>query len=120
MTDRIPGEGRKCTYCKRIMHAWTETHPTRDHVLPKSRGGQVTVLTCYQCNQMKSNALPEDWERFMRENPEWWNRPGVERRLVLPKQPPHECPVMKAVCDAIVESKYPHVMRTSRPDLGAS
>lgn len=38
---------------------------TRDHVYPKSKGGQFTTPACYPCNEIKSNKLPIEWAIFM-------------------------------------------------------
>jgi 5-methylcytosine-specific restriction endonuclease McrA len=50
-------DGAACSYCKRIMRVGSSTHPTLDHVIPKSRGGtseQVTVVCC-ECNSKKGD-----------------------------------------------------------------
>lgn len=46
--------------------------PTRDHVLPRSRGGRVTVPACWTCNNIKGDMTPQQWEAFMQANPQWW------------------------------------------------
>lgn len=75
---RVRGDGEYCTYCEREMVAYSATHPTRDHVFPKSKGGVKTVWCCTKCNQAKGDMLPEEWERFMRKFPDWWRVPGRE------------------------------------------
>jgi hypothetical protein len=65
-----------------ILH--TETHPTRDHTIPASKGGTVLVHCCYQCNQIKADMMPEQWTVFMAENPEWW----LKRPVTPPKRLP--------------------------------
>lgn len=59
----VRGSGEYCTYCKRELVPYTATHPTRDHVMPKSRGGKNTVWCCAQCNHLKGDMLPQEWER---------------------------------------------------------
>jgi 5-methylcytosine-specific restriction endonuclease McrA len=49
---------------------------TVDHKTPLSRGrtwrwGNI-VLACARCNHTKGNMRPAEWERFMRQNPTWW------------------------------------------------
>lgn len=68
-----------CIYCRRDMERETATHPTRDHVVPKSKGGIDTVWACYQCNNIKGCMMPDEWELFMADNPRWW-----ETRPVTP------------------------------------
>lgn len=50
-----------CAYCGQKFAA---SHLTRDHVIPKSRGGRHTweniVACCLDCNQIKSNRTPEE------------------------------------------------------------
>ena len=63
----------KCFYCGVGMSKY---HPpqgqahhahevTKDHVLPKSRGGthqaKRIVLACYKCNLVKANRTPGEW-----------------------------------------------------------
>ena len=55
-----PVKGQKCVYCgtkaKKI---------TRDHVIPKSKGGESTpenmVWACLVCNFAKADRTPEEW-----------------------------------------------------------
>lgn len=39
-----------CVYCGELA-------TTRDHVIPKSRGGRVTVPACMQCNNLKADKV---------------------------------------------------------------
>lgn len=48
----------QCSYCgiffpNRLI--------TRDHVYPKSKGGQFTSPACYPCNEAKADTLPIEW-----------------------------------------------------------
>lgn len=103
------GHGLPCTYCQREMIAWTDMHPTRDHVVPVSRGGTETVLCCYQCNQIKSDSMPDEWAKFMRDNPAWWT---TGRRVSGPQQATKPrgwvgvCPAMLACSNALFYERY--------------
>jgi len=50
----------RCQYCGESCR----DHPTIDHILPKSRGGQTTwtnsVTSCRGCNQRKGNKTPSE------------------------------------------------------------
>lgn len=74
----------KCFYCKRDMHTRPPSidgrvdslKKTRDHYMPLSRGGTNSPdnirFACYFCNSLKGDMAPQEWERFMRDNPLWW------------------------------------------------
>jgi hypothetical protein len=47
-------------------------NPTNDHVHPESKGGREIVVACIQCNMIKADMLPDQWEAFMVATPEWW------------------------------------------------
>ena len=54
-----------CQYCGRhTVDLKPGEYPTRDHVLPQSRGGQDiwtnVVLACSSCNHRKDNKTPEE------------------------------------------------------------
>lgn len=52
-------DGRiQCSYCGEFL---ISRFITRDHVYPKSRGGEVTTPACYECNERKANKLPIVW-----------------------------------------------------------
>lgn len=76
------GKGETCAYCKRRLEtakARCRLAATKDHVLPQSRGGTGylarTVWCCRQCNTLKASMMPEEWSKFMAQNPFWWTRP---------------------------------------------
>jgi len=54
-------DGYKCQYCG---HKLTKETFTKDHVLPRSKGGLTTsgnlVCSCYDCNQTKGDRTPEE------------------------------------------------------------
>ena len=45
---------------------------TRDHVYPKSLGGERTVPACVACNNLKGDMRPYQWREFRQANPKWW------------------------------------------------
>lgn len=51
----LPGD--KCFYCNRPFREGLA--PTRDHIIPKSKGGTDSLKNrkpcCFECNQLKSN-----------------------------------------------------------------
>ena len=75
---------RNCAYCQRPMLPGTATAPTRDHMIPLSRGGLNVraniVMACFKCNSVKGNMLPDEWAAFNAENPNWWAIPGGEAK----------------------------------------
>lgn len=84
------GKGFHCAYCTRRLEAKTsptKLAATKDHVLPKSRGGRgvmaSTVWCCRQCNTLKGNMMPEEWSAFMRTNPRWWTYPQYQYGIKL-------------------------------------
>ncbi len=73
-----------CIYCKRPMlptGTRAQLEATRDHIVPRSKarpkdriyGG--IVWCCRQCNEIKSDMMPEDWIAFMASIPRWWEHP---------------------------------------------
>jgi 5-methylcytosine-specific restriction endonuclease McrA len=54
-------DGNLCLYCGDEFH---DSHLTRDHVIPLSRGGRDcwsnVVAACKHCNARKGNRLPEE------------------------------------------------------------
>ena len=110
----IPGADQPCAYCERKMLPWTVTHPTKDHTVPKSRGGLETVWACYQCNQLKADMMPAEWERVMRENPGWWAIPGLGARIRPPRKDNGVCPVIAMVADVLWVERYPYLKRWRR------
>lgn len=54
---------RYCRYCRREFSHYVEK--TKDHVIPKSRGGydkkENRVYCCNDCNQWKSDKMPDVW-----------------------------------------------------------
>lgn len=69
--------GRPCHWCKRPMTSRRLSYgtgirsdaATRDHVIPKSKGGKTKVWACFRCNNLKGNMLPDEWDAWMRANP---------------------------------------------------
>jgi hypothetical protein len=86
-------DGRLCPYCQRAMSVEAEAfwlNPTRDHhPIPKSKGGQVTIIVCRLCNNVKGDRTADEWEEFMKENPSWWTIDAADarRRMRRKKRP---------------------------------
>lgn len=61
-----------CAWCQRpfISSHWRSR--TRDHVMPKSRGGRSTVWACRACNELKGDMSLMAWAAVMTKVPEWW------------------------------------------------
>lgn len=54
--------GKKCPYCGYIMHTPSDfLYPTRDHVVPKSKGGSAILVVCYACNNAKGDMMPDEF-----------------------------------------------------------
>lgn len=71
----LPDQGEPCPYCRRPMRFnLFGAEPTRDHVIPKSKGGDEMIWACWTCNNMKGDMLPGEWAAFMAANPEWWTQ----------------------------------------------
>jgi len=55
-------DGYTCQYCGEPFSA---RHLTRDHVIPRSRGGKDgwtnVAASCFVCNNKKRNRTPEEW-----------------------------------------------------------
>lgn len=65
--------GRPCPYCNRQMERrHPRLAPSRDHVIPESKGGKEKIIACVQCNGIKGDMMLEVWEAFMAANPGWW------------------------------------------------
>lgn len=63
--------GKKCFYCERHMPF---SRITRDHIIPKSKGGTLkhAVFACHRCNQMKANLSLQQfrdkvWDYYMKQ-----------------------------------------------------
>lgn len=56
-------ENRQCFFCGKILKY---NQITLDHYIPKSKKGTKDifnlVLSCKQCNKLKGNRIPEDYE----------------------------------------------------------
>jgi 5-methylcytosine-specific restriction endonuclease McrA len=53
-------QNHRCAYCGKIMD-----HPTRDHIIPRSKGGAHSwiniVAACQECNKMKGTQPPHSF-----------------------------------------------------------
>ena len=74
-------DGKACPYCRRAMDIRDfHRRPTRDHVIPVSRGGTEKVICCNKCNGIKGDMMPDAWEAYMLANPGWWLLTKAERK----------------------------------------
>ena len=59
-------DGHMCLYCG---ETFSHHNLTRDHIIPKSRGGDDSWLNsatcCSHCNNDKSNRTPEEWGHLL-------------------------------------------------------
>lgn len=55
---RHRGDLAQCSYCGKFLPM---KEMTRDHVWPKSLGGEITTTACYTCNTKKRDMLPIQW-----------------------------------------------------------
>lgn len=60
----------RCLYCG---EHFSPIHLTRDHIIPKSRGGSDSwsnsATACHQCNHDKGSRTPEEWGHLLLEVP---------------------------------------------------
>lgn len=67
MTMLADFNGKECPYCGRaIMLGHPDLTPTRDHVLPKSKGGTAILIVCYRCNHEKGDMMPDRYLKRLR------------------------------------------------------
>lgn len=84
------GKGECCTYCRREMESIasrSKLAATKDHVIPKSKGGREKVWCCRQCNSIKGDMDPDQWQVFMDANPRWWLMEKYKNHGRMHKQP---------------------------------
>lgn len=80
--------GAICSYCRRALkepHRRALLSATRDHVVPKCRGGKRWVIACQLCNRIKGDITPAAWSVFTAAFPGWWRtfRTNHELRLAM-------------------------------------
>ena len=79
---KAKGAAGECHYCGCAVYA--PSHPlsqsdkrrmaTDDHIVPQSRGGKETVLSCFLCNNIKGDTPYEVYTAFMATNPPFEQR----------------------------------------------
>lgn len=83
-------ERHKCQYCEKPFY-WNGVQRTRDHVIPKSKGGGTDgnlVLACRECNQWKGAKDLGQWlmdvqDTYLRgERRKFYNQQMFETMLV--------------------------------------
>ncbi len=57
--------GRRCPYCSYPMMKKGKRQATRDHVIPKSTGGDIIVICCLECNSKKADMHPDFWLHYL-------------------------------------------------------
>jgi len=69
------GKNKKCCYCSRCFGDYHDNvilKPTKEHLLPTSKGGgnekQNILLACQLCNSMKSNMTLLEFKDFLFKN----------------------------------------------------
>jgi len=67
--------GKHCCYCE--YHLTSETY-TKDHLIPKSRGGTITIPCCKNCNFQKDSLELEDYLILLQLTP---FKPGYLRKI---------------------------------------
>jgi|GEM_PF-6781509 len=86
MATKAPRRRLHCYWCKRDLmppEARTRVAKTRDHVVPRCKGGRKTVPCCRQCNQLKGDWQPEYWREVMRIFPRWWKQFDHRGQLLM-------------------------------------
>ena len=62
----INKDGNKCKICKKTFTHMRDI--TIDHIVPLSKGGTYDILNlqlaCFNCNNVKGDMTPEEFERF--------------------------------------------------------
>jgi len=73
------GQKGKCYYCG------ANEACTRDHVIPRSKGGKYTVYACKVCQSTKANLMPLEWIEYLKKSP-MYNKDAIARieRAVMP------------------------------------
>jgi 5-methylcytosine-specific restriction endonuclease McrA len=69
-------DSRTCFYCNRQLTQpgkLASTAATKDHLTPKSEGGEYTVWCCRACNEVKGSRSMEQFDAFRKLNPRWWD-----------------------------------------------
>jgi len=58
----------RCCYCEVQLtynHIKDPTHKTREHVIPKSKGGKIIKPCCFECNQEKGGLMLHSYIQFL-------------------------------------------------------
>jgi len=78
--------GKDCPYCFRQMDIYSlRLLPTRDHIVPRIKGGRETVVCCKFCNSLKGHMMPDEWDAFRAAFQGYWKFSPRDRRLALAK-----------------------------------
>lgn len=72
--------GKQCPYCGDPMLG--DRPPSRDHVVPRWKGGTVLLVVCLVCNQDKGGKTLQQWANRLHKAKDW----RTERVQALVKQ----------------------------------
>lgn len=87
--------GRMCPYCERQMDIYgTSLVPTRDHIIPKIKGGREVLICCKFCNNLKGHMMPDEWDAFRAAFTGYWKFTPRDRRLALAKHKRDYVPII--------------------------
>lgn len=101
-----------CPYCERTMvdgHPWF--HPTKNHVVPRSKGGTVTVTACVTCNQDKADMELAEFYAALR-------RMGDERADIIERTIRQACEAHPDLLDefyAVAQASTPRIIHRRAP-----
>ena len=64
--EALTAQQLPCPYCGNAMDGTCGRFPTRDHIVPKSRGGargdpSNILVVCFKCNNQKGDMLLSEW-----------------------------------------------------------
>lgn len=65
-TQKVRTDTAQCSYCGKFV---LMREMTRDHVWPKSLGGEITTTACSECNTRKRDMKPIEFAI-------WWSEKG--------------------------------------------
>jgi hypothetical protein len=119
-------QGKPCPYCFIAMDLYGPgLRPTKDHVIPRSKGGRETIWCCYTCNQIKGDMMPDEWDWFRASFPDWHRKGSIAagarnmviaRRAAGPERVPvklpaeYEEPLAQSAFEAVYKDRL-HMLR---------
>lgn len=62
--------GTRCPYCRKVMNSSVMRQPTRDHIIPKAKGGSNApcniAIVCRRCNYDKADRYLSEFYAWLR------------------------------------------------------